>query len=144
MRGTRTGGFSLLETLAALVLLALCFGALMRATGSSVALNARAADYTQASLWANGLLDRTFVAEFPSEGVHTGRFDDTYRWTMKVSTPSDTATVATLVPMHLYRIELTVEWDVGGKTLSSRFETLRTVSEKPRVPKVSVYASGDA
>lgn len=144
MRIRREGGFSLLETLAAMVLLFLCFGALMHAAGASVALNTRASQYTQASLWANGLLDRTFVAEFPSEGTHAGRFDDTYRWTMKVSTPPEATAVTTFVPMHLYRIELTVQWDVGGKTLSSRFETLRSVAEKPREVNVPLYATGDS
>ncbi|KAF1009117.1 MAG: hypothetical protein GAK28_00750 [Luteibacter sp.] len=144
MRRIRNDGFSLLETLAAMFLLALCFGALMRATGASVALNSRASEYTQASLWASGLLDRTFVAEFPEEGTRNGRFDDTYRWTMKVSTPPESLALRTKVPIHLYRVELTVEWNEGGKTLSSHFETLRTVSERPRAQELPFYARGDS
>ena len=127
----RMRGFSLLETLAAMLLLALCFGALMKAAGASMALNARAADYTQASLWASGLLDRTDVTEFPTAGVHEGRFDDRFRWRMNVSSPASEALLKTTSPMRLHRIELTVEWDEGGRPANVRFVTQRAVSEVP-------------
>ncbi|NII54853.1 prepilin-type N-terminal cleavage/methylation domain-containing protein [Luteibacter sp. SG786] len=131
MRQWRAQGFSLLETLAAMFLLALCFGALMQAAGASMALNARAADYTQASLWASGFLDRQFVTEFPSTGTHEGRFDDIYRWKMTVTEPPAESAVPTVTPMRLYRIELTVQWNEKGKDTSARFFTQRAVSELP-------------
>jgi len=124
-------GFSLLEALAAMLLLALCFGALMHAAGASMALGLRSEGYTQASLWASGLLDRVFVADFPTEGVHRGDFDDEYHWTMRVSSPLEEAAVRTSTPLHLYRVELTVEWKEGGRPVSARFVTLRTVSTRP-------------
>lgn len=132
MRTLRVQGFSLLETLAALFLLALCFGALMQAAGASMALNARAADYTQASLWASGLLDRQYITEFPSMGTHEGRFDDIYRWKMVVSEPPVEATIRTTQPMHLYHLELTVEWNANGKAASARFATQRVVPQASR------------
>lgn len=130
MNRRRCHGFSLLETLAAMFLLAVCFAALLRAAGSSIALHTHASDYTQASLWASSLIDRTFVVEFPSEGEHHGEFDKTYRWTMKVTSPPENA-IQTTVPMHLYRVDLLVEWNEGGKTMSARYVTLRSVSERP-------------
>ena len=131
MRRRCTQGFSLLETLAAMFLLALCFGALMQAAGASMALNARAAGYTQASLWASGFLDRQFVTEFPSAGTHEGRFDDIYRWKMTVTEPAVESAVPTVTPMRLYRIELTVRWNEKGRDASARFVTQRAVSELP-------------
>jgi general secretion pathway protein I len=131
MGKSKVRGFSLLETLAAMFLLALCFGALMQAAGASMALSSRAADYTQASLWASGLLDRQYVTEFPSIGTQEGRFDDVYRWKMVVSEPPSESAVRTTVPVRLYRIELTVEWNAGGKAASAHFSTLRAVSKVP-------------
>ena len=136
MRPARSAGFSLLETLAAMFLLAMCFGVLMRAAGASMNLNARAAGYTQASLWASSLLDRSFVSEFPPAGDQTGRFDDTYAWRMRITMPDD-ARAPTLVPLQLYRVELTVTWREGGHDLSERFETLRVVSTLPKVAPVT-------
>lgn len=145
MRTMRIEGFSLLETLAAMFLLALCFGALMQAAGASMALNARASDYTQASLWASGLIDRQYVAEFPTTGTHVGRFDDVYRWTMTVSEPAAEAGMQTTASVHLYRIEVIVEWDQGGKPAAARFATQRLFSERPPapVPIVARSVQGD-
>ncbi len=131
MRHGRSKGFSLLETLAAMLLLALCFGALMRTAGASMALNSHAADYTQASLWASGLLDRLYVTEFPEVGVHQGRFDATYRWVMTVSEPPLESQVTTAAPMRLYHVDLRVEWNEQGKVASATFMTERLVSMIP-------------
>jgi len=141
MRGRRNRGFSLLETLAAMLLLAICFGALMHATSASMALSTRANDYTQASMWASGLLDRIFVTEFPAEGLHTGKFDATYRWSMKVETLADSATLPTSDPLHLYRVELTVEWSEDGKPAKATFATSRLVSMRVATPPAKEAAA---
>ncbi|APG06042.1 hypothetical protein BJI69_20490 [Luteibacter rhizovicinus DSM 16549] len=137
-------GFSLLETLAAMFLLALCFAALMHAAGASMALGVRSEGYTQASLWASGLLDRTFVADFPTEGIHEGTFDDTYRWTMNVSSPAEDQALRTSTPLHLYRVDLTVEWKEGGRPVRARFVTLRTISTRPPAAPVPPGSGGDS
>ena len=136
-------GFSLLETLAAMFLLALCFGALMHTAGASMSLGVRSEGYTQASMWASGLLDRTFVTEFPSNGLHEGVFDDTYRWKMLVSSPSELNSLRTIEPLHLYKVDLTVEWNEGGHLVSARFATFRTVSTR-RPATSPVVGSGDS
>lgn len=133
-------GFSLLETLAAMFLLALCFGALMQAAGASMSLGVRSEGYTQASLWASGLLDRVFLVDFPAEGLHEGRFDDNYRWSMRVSSPPEEGTLRTSTPLHLYRVELTVAWEEGGRPVTAHFVTLRTISTRMAPPTV---ATGD-
>lgn len=142
MRQRRSRGFSLLETLAAMILLAVCFGALMQAAGASMALTAKAADYTQASLWASGLLDRQYVTEFPSPGTYEGRFDDVYRWKMTVSEPAAETSIRTSSPMRIYRIELQVRWSETGKDTSVSFVTQRAVSTVP--PRESAFVSGDS
>ena len=144
MRQSRIRGFSLLETLAAMFLLALCFGALMKAAGASMALNARATGYTQASLWASGLLDRLYITDFPSTGTHQGHFDDTYRWLMVVSEPPADAFVQNPTPTRFYQIDLTVTWNEDGKPTSAHFVTERTMSAlPPRDPASGLSTGGD-
>lgn len=137
-------GFSLLETLAAMFLLAICFGALMQATGASMSLGLRSEGYTQASLWASGLLDRVFVVDFPHEGIHEGEFDDTYRWKMEVSSPAKEAALTTSAPLHIYKVALTVEWKEGGRPVFAHFVTLRTVSTRVKVMPPPNTAGGDS
>ncbi|HEV7779379.1 MAG TPA: prepilin-type N-terminal cleavage/methylation domain-containing protein [Luteibacter sp.] len=131
MHGYRARGFSLLEVIAAIALLAICFGSLMRVTSASLNLTSRASAYTRSAMWANSMLDRVFVVDFPGEGTSRGRFDDSYQWTMRVSSPSDTLAQQTNVPLHLYRIDLDVTWREGTHDVSSHFTTLRTVSTHP-------------
>ena len=123
-------------------LLALCFGALMRAAGSSMSLSSRAEGYTQASLWASGLLDRTFVSEFPDEGPHEGEFDDTYHWKMRVSLLPENA-MPTYGALRIYKIDLTVEWKAGGQPASAHFVTMRTVAT-PQPVTSQISSTGDS
>jgi len=129
----RQGGFSLLEVIAAIAILAIAFAALMQVAGSSMSLTARANERTQAALRARSLLDGAFVMEPLREGSSDGRFDDTYRWQMTVSRyqPSDVPTAMDTgagdggAPGRLFRLDLDVVWGQDGKERHARFATLR-------------------
>lgn len=127
-RGRGQGGFSLLEVIAAIAILAIAFAALMQVAGSSMSLTARANERTQAALRARTLLDGAFVMEPVQEGATEGRFDDTYRWRMNVSryrppddaTPDDDGSRG-----GMFRLDLDVVWGTGGDERHARFSTLR-------------------
>jgi general secretion pathway protein I len=127
MHGYRVRGFSLLEVIAAIALLAICFGALMRVASASLNLASKSSGYTQSAMWANSLLDRVFVVDFPAEGTTHGQFGTNYAWTMRISSPADMV-AETNAPIHLYRIDLDVSWKEGGHDMNSHFTTMRTVS----------------
>jgi len=126
-------GFSLLEVIAAIAVLAIAFAALMQVAGSSLSLTARANERTQAALRARTLLDGAFVMEPVREGATEGRFDDTYRWRMNVSRyqppgdPPDTDAQPgdDTAGGGMYRLDLDVVWGQGGDERHARFSTLR-------------------
>ncbi|NID16162.1 prepilin-type N-terminal cleavage/methylation domain-containing protein [Luteibacter yeojuensis] len=127
------GGFSLLEVIAAIAILAIAFAALMQVAGSSLSLTARANERTQAALRARTLLDGAFVMEPVREGVSDGRFDDTYRWRMNVTRyqppgdvpPGDAQPGLDGGAGGMYRLDLDVIWGQGGGERHARFSTLR-------------------
>ncbi|SKB98284.1 prepilin-type N-terminal cleavage/methylation domain-containing protein [Luteibacter sp. 22Crub2.1] len=128
-RIARQNGFSLLEVIAAIAVLAIAFAALMQVAGSSMSLTARANERTQAALRARSLLDGAFVMDPIREGDSEGRIDDTYRWRMNVSRyqvpgvrPVPDGAMAAAV---LYRIDLDVMWGPEGSERHARFSTLR-------------------
>jgi len=127
--GRAQRGFSLLEVIAAIAILAIAFAALMQVAGSSMSLTARANERTQAALRARTLLDGAFVMEPIQEGVSEGRFDDTYRWRMNVAryrAPDDTTPDdAGDGRGGMYRLDLDVIWGPGGSERHARFSTLR-------------------
>lgn len=127
-RAVRQRGFSLLEVIAAIAVLAIAFAALMQVAGSSLSLTSRANERTQAALRARSLLDGAFVMDPVREGDSEGRFDDTYRWHMTVSRfqPSDEQPASgDGSPAAMYRLDLDVIWGTDGSERHARFSTLR-------------------
>jgi general secretion pathway protein I len=118
-------GFSLLEVIAAIMLLAIAFTALMKVAGASINLTQNAAEHSEAALWARSLLDSAFVGESLQPGTRTGRFDANFRWQLQV-TPWDQAGVAApAAPLHLYQLDLDVRWGPSTHPHSAHFRTLR-------------------
>jgi len=133
----RARGFSLLEVIAAILLLAIAFAALMKVAGGSMHLSSRAAEISRADMWAQSKLDGLGVAEPVSAGEDQGDFDRDYRWHMRVArwTEPDVPADSTLT---LYRVELEVQWGYLRSPRSARYVTLRAVDEKPAPAPVRV------
>ncbi|RDD83717.1 prepilin-type cleavage/methylation domain-containing protein [Dyella tabacisoli] len=115
------GGFSLLEVIAAILLLAIAFTALMQVAGGSMALSGHAAEASKAALWGQSKLDGMTVIEPLRVGVSEGQFDTQYRWRLKVTESA----AADTTPLQLYRVDLDVLWGSGRRERSAHFTTLR-------------------
>jgi len=118
-------GFSLLEMIAAIMLLAIAFAALMKVAGASISLTQNAAGYTDAALWARGMLDSAFVGEPVTPGNSAGQFNKMYRWQLAVVPWNDAGNVPPTAQMHLYQLDLDVMWGPLSHPRSAHFRTLR-------------------
>lgn len=119
------GGFSLLEVIAAMLLLAIAFTALMKVAGGAISLTQNAAAHSEAAMWAQSLLDSAFVGQPIKPGASSGHFDRRFRWQLQVTpwrlagkTPPD-------APLQLYQLDLDVRWGPPGHVRSAHFRTLR-------------------
>jgi general secretion pathway protein I len=119
------GGFSLLEVIAAIMLLAIAFAALMKVAGGSIALTQNAAGYSEAALWARGLLDSAFVGEPIKIGNSSGQFNNRYRWQLAVTPWNQAGNELPTATLHLYQLDLDVLWGPIGHPRSAHFRTLR-------------------
>lgn len=119
-------GFSLLETIAAILLLAIAVAALMRVASASLNLTDKLGQTTRADMLAQGKLDALGIAEPLLPGEHEGRFDGDYRWRLRVAPwrgddlPADSA-------MALYRVELQVLWGDARRPRELKYVTLRAI-----------------
>ena len=120
-------GFSLLEVIAAILLLAISFATLMQVAGGASGLTSRAIAYDKAAMWARSKLDSALVLEAPHPGITQGRFDQHYRWQLQVMPweglgVTDSNSVSYL---RVYKLKLKVTW--GSKVYPSHayFSTLR-------------------
>jgi len=120
-------GFSLLEVIAAIMLLAIAFGALMEVAGGSIRLSKDAADHSQAALWARSLLDTRFAIDPVQPGVTEGHFDDQYRWRLAVMpwTAPGVTPASNINSMQMYRLDLDVMWGNEPFVHHAHFATLR-------------------
>jgi general secretion pathway protein I len=121
-------GFSLIEVIAALLLLAIAFTALMKVAGGAIELTHRAAQRSEAAMWARSLLDSAFVTEPIQAGTRAGRFDDQYRWQLQVTRWNPPGKPSPNPPLQLYRLDLDVSWNGVGHPQHAHFSTLRAAA----------------
>lgn len=139
MRSGDARGFTLLEVLAAIALLALAFAIGLRAMSAALGNSARGEATTQAVLQAQSLLDMQGLEEPLRAGVQQGRFRDGSQWRLQtrvykppVQNVNSVAAFSTPQPpggniamgngVDLFRLDLDVRY-VGTRTL--HFSTLK-------------------
>lgn len=122
----RARGFSLLEVVAATLLLAIAFAALLKVAGGSIELTRNADGHSQAALWARSLLDTVDITTPMRPGTTEGRFDANYRWRLVV-TPWSPAPATQDEPMRVMKLDLDVIWGPRLRERSAHFSTLRVL-----------------
>jgi len=126
-------GFSLLEVLAAFVILALVGTALFRVFSGALGNVAVSDEYSRATLYAESRLAAIAVEAPLREGVQQGTSDDGYyAWSAKTEpyTPpgitADMDSATATMAIRLWRLGVTVRWPgVAGSERSIALATLR-------------------
>ncbi len=123
----KEGGFSLIEMIVAIVILALSLGMLYQAAAGATR-NVRIDErYSYAALMAQSVLaDNSVVAV---GGVSGAGEIEGYRWRLS-SSPLESGSSGDVAPVPLYALEVSIEWDDGSS--SGRQLTLVTVA--PEAP----------
>ena len=127
----RQHGFTLIEVVAAFSLLAVGLGIMMQIAVGAMRQARSASEFTEASLYAQSLLDSAGVGERLEEGGDSGRFGERYAWNLEVTpyeVPSETSLDSATVPVALYRLDLTVRWERGRNEHEVHFSTLRALT----------------
>jgi general secretion pathway protein I len=140
----KSGGFTLIELVAAFVIFALGFGVLLQILSGALHTTTQSAEYTQAAMWAQSLLDTQGIGEPLQEGASSGRFDDRFTWDLAVThyePPPVQTTVQQLTtsnanglitqavtPLDLFRLELVVHWGTPYLMHHARFTTVRVMN----------------
>jgi general secretion pathway protein I len=124
-------GFSLLEVLVAFIILALALGVLMRIFSGGLGNIGTAEHYSRAVAIAESELASIGVGVPLTEGESTGGAEDGYTWRTSVRRheASIQPVEAAVLPVDLYQVEVTVNWDNTATTPRAlRFVTLRAAS----------------
>lgn len=124
---TRQHGFTLLETIIALVILAISLGVIYQIFGSTLRNTRIAEEYAVAQVYAQSHLSQLGKTQSLAEGITQGRYNGTYRWELAVE-PQGNGESA--FGIRKYKILLRVLWDNNGRSRSIEIPTLRLAGER--------------
>ena len=106
-------GFSLLEVLVAFIILSLALGVLMRIFSGGLGNIGAAEHYSQAVAIAESQLAAAGVESPLTEGEYAGETENGYTWrtSMQRYDAGTQPLEGVVLPVDLYRVEVTVNWD---------------------------------
>lgn len=117
----RAGGFTLLEVIVALAILAAGLLGLLELLSGSLRLSGGARDVTAASVYASQRLEEALLAPKPAEGLESGLFGEKFRWTMETSfVPKEENDL-----FQAARIRVTVSWNDGIRSQAISVAAIR-------------------
>ncbi len=120
-------GFTLLEVIVAVAILALSLGARLQIFSSGLKGARVAGHHTVATLQAESRLAATGIETALREGEFAGEFDNGHRWLVTVRPHQGADAVAAVTA---YEVVVTVSWDGGGAGKSVSLSTLRLASRE--------------
>ncbi|MBI3301511.1 MAG: prepilin-type N-terminal cleavage/methylation domain-containing protein [Deltaproteobacteria bacterium] len=132
-------GFTLLEVMVALAILALGIVTVLELFAGSLRLGTKASRHTQAAIYAQNVMDRVFAQTTLKDGEDGGEFPGGYAWQARVQEIHPDENRSRLQPdrqsptdfFHLKEIEIRVSWDEGTGQQALVLHSLRTLTEQP-------------
>jgi len=128
-------GFTLLEVLLAVMILAVAVPAILLQFSVGMEAGGRARDATEAVLHAKEKIEelKAFVEE--DGGGGSGAFADGYAWRTRVDNydlPEKEAGENDMLRFELLKLTVIVSWDAGGQTRQVELSTLKAVKKKDK------------
>ncbi len=125
----RSGGFTLLEILAAFLIFAVAYVTLLQIFSGGVRSTILSQEYTEAVLLAQSKIAALGVEEPLEAGGDGGEFNDKYRWELEVRPWETSGSLsADSYQTELLHVSLTVLWGNDDRENRATLETLRTIA----------------
>jgi general secretion pathway protein I len=128
-------GFTLLEVLLAVMILALAVPAILYQFSVGMEAGGRARDATEAVLHAKEKIEELKSLVDEGAGAQSGAFDDGYTWRTRVDNyeiPEKEAGENDMLRFELVQLTVTVGWDAGGQARQVELSTLKTVKKEEK------------
>ncbi len=117
-------GFSLLEVLVALVIMALALSAIMQLFASGANRVALSDEYLRAAMHARSQLAAVGSLVPVEEGHHEGRFEDGFDWAMDLI-PMEPPAGMLRRRLRAYQVHVVVEWERGTRRRRFAVDSIR-------------------
>ena len=130
-------GFTLLEVMVALAILALGLVTVLELFAGSLRLGTKASRHTQAAIYAQNEMDRLLAQTRLDDGEEGGEFSEGYYWQARVQEihleESKTQFQSQRNPTDFFRlkeIEVRISWQDGREEQSLTLRSLRTIADQ--------------
>lgn len=117
-------GFTLLETLVALSVLAISLGVIYQIFGTSLRNMQYAKEYSYAQLFAESKISELGKGIPIAEGTFGGKIDDKYLWEISI-VPESSLNHSEKSIIHAYKVLFNIQWDSYGKDRSIKVLTYK-------------------
>jgi general secretion pathway protein I len=131
-----SGGFTLLEVLLAIMILAITVTVLLQQFSVALRASTTAQEVTRGTLYAKLKLEELKMVEELTESAQSGTFADGYDWETRVvpytheaAVPEDEQ-IYDSMRVETFQLESTVKWRMGERTRAVTLTTLKTVRKK--------------
>lgn len=141
MNKEQENGFTLLEVMVAITILAVGIVTALQLFAGSLRLGIKASRYTQAAIYAQNVMDRLFARTSLEDGEEGGELPGGYLWQARVQeiypdedenrTRSQAQQQSPTDFFHLKEIEVNVRWEESGGSQILILRSLRTLMEQP-------------
>ena len=121
-------GFTLLETLVALSVLAISLGVTYQVFSSALRGSTLADDYAQASMYADSHLAEVGKNVHLLPSVTEGTYNQRYRWKLEVQSLDASSSRSVVETIRRYQVVLNVYWRSSSGERSIRATTFRLAS----------------
>lgn len=120
-------GFTLLEILVALVLLATAVSVILQLFSANLRTLAVSEEYVNAAAIADTKMKEILEKEDLEPGIQSETIEETYRADITITEQLQERTEQ--VPFRLLEVTLTLRWVVGGRERSFSLQTLKAVAK---------------
>lgn len=124
-------GFTLIEIMVAVAVMAIALTVIIELFSGALRLARKSEDYSRAVFYGRQLLEELYLKNAFPALEETGKFESGYRWRYVAEpVPMVSQEQAKDFPIELYKLKVWVLWDSGTKEKSLTFESLKTIAKK--------------
>lgn len=139
-RAYRTQGFTLIEILVAVSILAICLVVILQLFSGALKSSRVSDEYTTGIFYAREKMEEILLTQGLTSGVQEGEFEDAYRWRAEIVRIDQAEEEASKIPVDTFHITVEVSWRRGpaGEGKHFQLSTLKLVekqeTEEPEAP----------
>mgnify|MGYP001492371544 CR=1 FL=1 len=142
-RGTRQGrpprgsgrGFTLIETLVAISILAVSLTVLMQLFSGGLKSSRLSDEYTRGIFYARERMDEILLARQLSAGIISGEYGDGYKWRAEAAPLPLPGAKDVRLPLQGFTVNVSVSWETGGREKQFALSAIKLVEAAPENPR---------